>query len=251
MSGRLDAMTAIVTGAGSGIGRAVALRFAAEGAAVLAVARSDSAEAVAHEAGERGHTVQAARCDVSDEADVNGLYERFDADLGPDLHVLVNAAGVGSFTAAPDTALETWERVFAVNARGVFLMSKHALPRLRPPDASIVNVASVAGLVGVPSRAAYCASKGAVIAFTRAMAVDHVDAGIRVNSVSPGTTDTPWVDRVVADQGESRDDLAARQPMGRLGTAEEIAEAALYLASREAAFTTGTELVVDGGVTAR
>jgi NAD(P)-dependent dehydrogenase (short-subunit alcohol dehydrogenase family) len=130
-------------------------------------------------------------------------------------------------------------------------MSKHALPRLRPPDASIVNVASVAGLVGVPSRAAYCASKGAVIDFTRAMAVDHVTAGIRVNSVSPGTTDTPWIDRVVADQGESRDDLVARQPMGRLGTPDEIAEAALYLASREAAFTTGTDLVVDGGVTAR
>jgi NAD(P)-dependent dehydrogenase (short-subunit alcohol dehydrogenase family) len=251
MTRRLDGLTAIVTGAGSGIGRAVALRFAAEGAAVLAVARSDSADATAQAARERGATAHAARCDVSVEADVLALYERFDAELGPDLNVLVNAAGIGSFTSTRDTDLRTWEEVFATNVRGVFLMCKHALARLRAPEASIVNVASVAGSIGVPDRAAYCASKGAVLAFTRALAVDHAREGIRVNALSPGTTDTPWIERVVADEGESRDDLAARQPIGRLGTAEEIAEAALYLASREAGFTTGTDLVVDGGATAR
>jgi 2-keto-3-deoxy-L-fuconate dehydrogenase len=171
--------------------------------------------------------------------------------LNGDLHVLVNAAGIGSFTSTPDTDLRTWEDVFATNVRGVFLMCKHALARLCPPNAAIVNVAWAAGSIGVPNRAAYCASKGAVLAFTRALAVDHARDGIRVNALSPGTTDTPWIDRVVADEGESRDDLAARQLIGRLGTAEEIADAALDLASPQAGFTTGADLVVDGGATAR
>jgi len=248
---RLDGMTAIVTGAGSGIGRATALRFAGEGARVLAVARSDSAQEVAAEAADRGGVVEPARCDVSDEAQVAELFESFDAGLGPGLDTLVNGAGVGSFTATPDTTVEKWEEVFAVNARGVFLMCRAALARLRRPGGSIVNVASVAGRVGVPSRAAYCASKGAVIAYTRALAIDHVGEGIRVNSISPGTTDTAWIDRVVEEEGEARADLEARQPLGRLGTAEEMAEAVLYLALPEAGFTTGADLVVDGGLTAR
>jgi 2-keto-3-deoxy-L-fuconate dehydrogenase len=121
---------------------------------------------------------------------------------------------------------------------------------MRPPHASIVNIASVAGMVGVPNRAAYCAAKGAVIAFTRALAVDHVRDGIRINCICPGTIDSPWIDRVVAEYGESRDALAGRQPMGRLGTPDEIAEAVLFVASDRAAFATGSQLVVDGGVTA-
>ena len=133
--------------------------------------------------------------------------------------------------------------------RGTFLCCKHALPRMKR-GAAIVNVASVAGMVGVPGRAAYGASKGAVIAFTRALAIDHVKDGIRVNCVCPGTIDTPWIDRVVDELGESRDGLVARQPLGRLGTAEEIAEAVAYLASDRSQFTTGSQLVVDGGMTA-
>jgi meso-butanediol dehydrogenase / (S,S)-butanediol dehydrogenase / diacetyl reductase len=115
---------------------------------------------------------------------------------------------------------------------------------------AIVNIASVAGLVGLPNRAAYCASKGAVIALTRALAIDHVRQGVRVNAVCPGTVDSPWVRRLVEDAGESLDALRARQPMGRLGTTQEVARAVLYLASDDAAFVTGSGLVIDGGLTA-
>ena len=165
------------------------------------------------------------------------------------LDVLVNVAGVGSTTNAPGTPLEVWENVFAVNARGTFLCCKHAVPGMTARGGgSIVNVASVAALVGLRNRAAYCASKGAVVALTRALAVDHVADGIRVNAVCPGTVDSPWVRRLVEESGESLDALRARQPLGRLGTTEEIAEAIEYLVFAE--FATGTVLVVDGGLTA-
>jgi NAD(P)-dependent dehydrogenase (short-subunit alcohol dehydrogenase family) len=233
---------AVVTGGGSGIGRAVALRLAAGGAAVTIANRSEeTGRAVAEEAGARF-----VATDVADEDSVRALLDA----VGPRVDVLVNSAGALVSTAVtPELPLADWERAFAVNARGTFLTCKHALPRMRA-GAAIVNVASVAGMVGVPNRAAYCASKGAVIAFTRALAIDHVNDGIRVNCVCPGTVDSPWIDRVVAEHGESRDALAARQPLGRLGTPDEIADAVVYLASDRAAFTTGSQLVVDGGVTA-
>jgi NAD(P)-dependent dehydrogenase (short-subunit alcohol dehydrogenase family) len=165
--------------------------------------------------------------------------------------VLVNVAGIGSTTTAPDTPLEVWEDVFAVNARGTFLTCKHAIPGMVDRrGGSIVNVASIAALVGLRNRAAYCASKGAVVALTRALAVDHVADGIRVNVVCPGTVDSPWVRRLVDEAGESLDALRARQPMGRLGLPEEIADAVAYLASDAAAFVTGSTLVIDGGLTA-
>jgi len=163
--------------------------------------------------------------------------------------VLVNAAGIGSTANAPDTTVEVWENVFAVNARGTFLCCKHVIPGMKARGGgATVNVASVAGLIDLKNRVAYSASKGAVIALTRALAVDHVGDGIRVNAVCPGTIDTPWVERLVADAGESLDALRARQPMGRLGTAEEVAEAVLYLTTAE--FATGTILTIDGGLTA-
>jgi NAD(P)-dependent dehydrogenase (short-subunit alcohol dehydrogenase family) len=226
---------AVVTGGGSGIGLAVARRLSDGGADVVVANRSESREV--------GRWV---RCDVSDEDSVRALFEA----VGPELHVLVNCAGVLATTSVtPEIELDDWERAFAVNARGTFLTCKHALPRMGR-GAAIVNVGSVAGLVGVPGRAAYGASKGAVIAFTRALAIDHAADGIRVNCVCPGTIDTPWIDRVVSEHGESRDALAARQQMGRLGTPEEVAEAVAYLASDRARFTTGSQLVVDGGMTA-
>ena len=250
-AGRLSGLTALVTGAGSGIGQAIAHLFAAEGAAILVAGRRQGAVAATAAAiHEAGGLAAAAPVDVTDEAAVSTLLERLPELLEPRLDVLVNAAGTGSTTTAPDTPLEVWERVFAVNARGTFLMSKHALPLLRASRGAIVNVGSVAGMVGLRNRAAYCASKGAVAALTRAMAIDHVREGVRVNCLCPGTTDTPWVARLVEEQGESLDALAARQPLGRLATPEEIADAALYLASSAASFVTGSELVVDGGLTA-
>jgi NAD(P)-dependent dehydrogenase (short-subunit alcohol dehydrogenase family) len=218
---------ALVTGAGSGIGAAVAARLAEAGHDVVAADLRPPAGGVA--------------LDVRDEAQV--------ARVVRDVDWLVNVAGVGSTTSAPDTPLEVWEDVFAVNARGTFLCCKHAIPGMKVRGGgAIVNVASVAGLVGLRNRAAYCASKGAVIALTRALAVDHVADGIRVNAVCPGTVDSPWVRRLVDDAGESLDALRARQLLGRLGTTEEVADAVFYLLTSE--FSTGTILTIDGGLTA-
>ena len=232
---------ALVTGAGSGIGEAVARGLHREGAAVtLADLHGSAVQALADELGEPAAWVQ---LDVREEQPVR------EAMGGLDL--LVNVAGVGSTTSAPDTPLEVWEDVFAVNVRGTFLCCKHAIPDMvRRGGGSIVNIGSIAGLVGLRNRAAYCASKGAVISLTRALAIDHVADHIRVNAVCPGTVDSPWVRRLVDDVGESLDALRARQPMGRLGTPEEIAEAVLYLASDASAFTTGSAFVIDGGLTA-
>jgi 2-keto-3-deoxy-L-fuconate dehydrogenase len=227
-------MRALVTGGGSGIGAAAAHRLADEGFDVTVADLQP--DAVATELG-----ASAVRLDVRDEAAVTAAMDG--------VEVLVNAAGIGSTTDAPGTSVEVWEDVFAVNARGTFLCCKHAIPGMKSRGGgAIVNVASVAGLVGLKNRVAYSASKGAVIALTRALAVDHVGDGIRVNAVCPGTIDTPWVRRLVDDAGESLDALRARQLMGRLGTPEEVADAVLYLAT--ATFVTGTILTIDGGLTA-
>jgi NAD(P)-dependent dehydrogenase (short-subunit alcohol dehydrogenase family) len=238
---RFTAKHALVTGAGSGIGEAVARALHAEGATVTLADLSDSAAAVAAQLGARATAV---RLDVRDEDQVR-------AAMPGRVDVLVNVAGVGSTTSAPETPLDVWEQVFAVNCRGTFLTCKHAIPAMAARGGgAIVNVASVGALVGLKNRAAYCASKGAVVALTRALAVDHVADGIRVNAVCPGTVDSPWVRRLVEDAGESLEALRARQPMGRLGTTAEIADSILYLASEQAAFVTGSAMVIDGGMTA-
>ncbi len=241
MTQRFTAKRALVTGAGSGIGEAVARGLHGEGAEVVLADRHGAAvKALAGELGARAGWVE---IDVREEDQVRGAMGGLD--------ILVNVAGVGSTTTAPDTPLEVWEDVFAVNVRGTFLCCKHAIPDMaRRGQGAIVNIGSIAGLVGLRNRAAYCASKGAVISLTRALAVDHVGDGIRVNAVCPGTVDSPWVRRLVQDAGESLDTLRARQPMGRLGAPQEIAEAVLYLASDAAAFATGSALVIDGGLTA-
>jgi 2-keto-3-deoxy-L-fuconate dehydrogenase len=238
---RFTGRRALVTGAGSGIGEAVARRLHAEGAeVVLTDVSAEPVEAIAAELGERASAVL---LDVRDEDAVREVVR--------DVDVLANVAGIGSTTAAPDTPLEVWEDVLAVNARGTFLCCKHAIPGMVERGAgSIVNMASAAGLVGLRNRVAYSASKGAVIAMTRALAVDHVADGVRVNAVCPGTVDSPWVRRLVEEIGESLEALRARQLMGRLGTTEEIAAAVAYLASDEASFVTGTAFVIDGGLTA-
>jgi 2-keto-3-deoxy-L-fuconate dehydrogenase len=238
---RFTGRRALVTGAGSGIGEAVARKLHAEGAEVLLADRAgDRVRALAAELGGAARGIE---LDVRDEAAV--------AQATRELDVLANVAGIGSTTNAPETPLAVWEDVFAVNARGTFLCCKHAIPAMvARGGGAIVNMASIAGLVGLKDRAAYSASKGAVIALTRALAIDHVADGIRVNAVCPGTVDSPWVRRLVDEVGESLDALRARQPMGRLGVPAEIADAVLYLASDQAAFVTGTAFVIDGGLTA-
>jgi 2-keto-3-deoxy-L-fuconate dehydrogenase len=246
---RLAGKVTVVTGAGSGIGRATAQLFGREGARVLA---TDVNGAAADEtAREAAGEVVAMQVDVRDEGAVDAMFERSAALYGEALDVLANVAGTQSITNALDTTLGDWDDTFAVNARGVFLCCKHAIPLMqRSGGGAIVNLASVAGLVGFRRRVAYCASKGAVIAFTRALALDHVGDGIRVNAVCPGTVDTPWLNSLIDEAGDTMEGLVARQPMGRLASAEEIAHAVLYTASDEAAFMTGSALVIDGGITA-
>ena len=252
---RLEGRRAIVTGAGSGIGRAIALRLAAEGARV-AVADVDEAAAarVADELGAGEGNAMSRRVDVSRAAEVEALVGWVVEQWGG-LDVMVNNAGVGVAATTPDTEEADWDRLMAVNLKGTFLGMKYAIPAIRAAGGgAVVNIASVAALVGVPDRAAYCASKGGVVALTRAAAIDHVAEGVRINCIAPGTVDTPWVQRITADYADpdaARAAMRARQPHGRLVTPEEIAAMATYLASDEAASVIGAVMVVDGGLSAR
>ena len=170
------------------------------------------------------------------------------------LDLICNNAGIGSTKDVVDCTVDEWDRVFAVNARGVFLGCKHAVAHMLERDGGvIVNTASVAGMIGLRDRAAYCASKAAVIALTKQIAVQYATRGIRCNCVCPGTVDSPWVARLLAEAPEpeaARASLVARQPLGRLGRPDEIADAICFLASDEAAFMTGSALVIDGGIVA-
>jgi NAD(P)-dependent dehydrogenase (short-subunit alcohol dehydrogenase family) len=241
---RFAGRTILVTGAGSGIGRETARQFLDEGGTVYA-ADLDPADVP------KGSTPLTV--DVTDPGSFAAAVDRAVAETGA-LHVLCNNAGASSTTDALACTLQEWEHTFAVNARGVFLGTRLALPHmLAQARGAIVNTASVAGLAGLRDRAAYCASKGAVIAFSRQVAVQYAGTGVRSNCVCPGTVDSPWVGRLLAaadDPEGARAGLVARQPMGRLGTPAEVAAAVLYLASDAAAFVTGTELVVDGGLLA-
>jgi NAD(P)-dependent dehydrogenase (short-subunit alcohol dehydrogenase family) len=246
MSGsRFTGRTAIVTGAASGIGCEVARILLDEGAFVVAADRDPSGVP---------DGAMAMHADVSSEADVAALVAAAVEQRGR-LDVMCNNAGVGSTADVVSCSVEEWERVFAVNVRGVFLGCKHAAAQMLTQEGGgvIVNTASVAGLVGLRDRAAYCASKGAVISLTKQVAVQYASRGVRCSCVCPGTVDTPWVGRLLdaaPDADEARRALVARQPLGRLGTAAEVAEAICYLASDAAAFATGTALVLDGGIAA-
>ncbi len=249
---RLAGRRAIVTGAGAGIGRAIAVRFAAEGARVLvADLDSEAAEAVVREL---DAPAMAQVVDVSSEESTAQMVRRAGDEWGG-LDVLVNNAGIGVAATTPDTNPDDWRRVLDVCLSGTFFCMKHAIPVMRAGGGgAIINLSSTAALVGVADRAAYSAAKGGILALTRAAAIDHVGEGIRVNCIAPGTVDTPWVDRITAsydDPAEARSAMEARQPHGRLVMPEEIAAMAAYLASEEAASVIGAAMVVDGGMTAR
>lgn len=249
---RLEGRRAVVTGAASGIGRAIAERYAAEGARVLvADLDGEAGEAVAAELG--GSALSQA-ADVARAEQVEALVSRAVTEWGG-LDAWVNNAGIGVAATTPETSEEDWDRLMAVNLKGTFLGMKYAIPAIRDSGGgAVVNISSVAALVGVPDRAAYCAAKGGILALTRAAAIDHVAEGVRINAICPGTVDTPWVRRITEsypDPEAARAAMRARQPHGRLVTAEEIAAMAAYLASDEAGSVIGAAMVVDGGMTAR
>jgi meso-butanediol dehydrogenase / (S,S)-butanediol dehydrogenase / diacetyl reductase len=252
---RLKGKVCIVTGGGSGIGRATCLLFAREGASVVvADKRQEAAEAVAAEGAAAGATLLPTMMDVSRDDDAKRVVHQT-VDAFGRLDVLVNNAGYGFAGTVVDTDEQAWDDLMAVNVRGVYLCSRHAIPAMaKNGGGAIVNTASVVAAVGIRNRAAYCASKGAVAALTRAIAIDHVAEGIRCNAVAPGTIDTPYFDEILRKSpvaADSRKALEARQLLGRLGTPEEIAAGILFLASDESRFATGTILTIDGGMTAQ
>ncbi|QIN79564.1 glucose 1-dehydrogenase [Rubrobacter marinus] len=250
---RLEGRRAIVTGGGAGIGEAIATRFAEEGArVVVADVDADAAARVAEGLEGDGHLSHEA--DVTDEGGVEELVRRAVSEWGG-LDVMVNNAGVGVAATAPGTSVEDYYRVMDVCVKGTILGMKYAIPAIRDSGGgSVTNMSSIAALVGLPDRAVYSAAKGAILSLTRASAIDHIEEGVRVNCICPGTVDTPWVARITAgysDPEEARERMKARQPHGRLVGPEEIAAMAAYLASDEAASVVGAAMVVDGGMTAR
>ena len=244
MSGDFDGLVAAVTGGASGIGAAIAAELVRGGArvAVLDLRAEDVAAPLV-----------GFRCDVADDTSVRAAIQGVVDHFGQ-LDIVVNNAGVGAQGTVADNSDEEWQRVLDINVIGMVRVTRAALPHLRASAAAaVVNTCSVAATAGLPQRALYSTTKGAVLSLTQAMAADHLREGIRVNCVNPGTADTPWVGRLLdsaADPAAERAALEARQPHGRLVTAEEVAGAVAYLASPRSGSTTGVALAVDGGMQA-
>ena len=243
---RLDGRISLITGGASGIGEATARVFASAGARVIiSDLDRERAERVALELPD----AEVRACDVTDQLAVRRMF----GGIGK-LDILVNSAGVGLVGGVEETSLEDFERLMRVNANGTFLAIQNALPLLIASHGVIINIGSVAGLIGVKRRFAYCASKGAVVAMTRQLSVDY-PSQIRVNCICPGTVETPFVENYLEkyhkhEKDRVRAELHQRQPIGRMGRPEEVAHMALYLASPEAGFVTGSVLTIDGGWTA-
>ena len=242
MTQEFSGLSAVVTGAGSGIGLATATMLKERGARVIGLDLvKGGLEGI-------GHWFE---CDVSDSQSIATAFVEI-AELTGTLDVLVNNAGIGAVGTIEDTSDEEWMRVLQVNVIGTARVSAAALPLLRRSNhASITNICSIAATVGLPARAAYSASKGAIFSLTLAMAADHLHEKIRVNCVNPGTADTPWIGRLLsqaADPASERAALSARQPIGRLISPNEVASAVCFLASPSQASTTGISLAVDGGM---
>ncbi|HZU13441.1 MAG TPA: SDR family oxidoreductase [Chloroflexota bacterium] len=246
----LSGEIALISGGASGIGRAIAERFAREGAAVvildLAAEGSDVAESIVT----RGGRAVFALGDACNAADCRRAVTMAQVELGP-ITILVNNAGIIRRTSVLETSEEDWDRVMAVNVKSAFLLSKAVLPgMIERGGGVIINMGSGWGLVGGRDAAAYCASKGAIVQLTRAMALDHGPSGVRVNCLCPGDTATGMLMKEAEQLGESPERFlaeAAERPLGRIGRPEDIADAALFLAGDAARFVTGTTLVVDGG----
>ncbi|MGG4775137.1 SDR family oxidoreductase [Alcaligenaceae bacterium 429] len=252
---KLQHKVAVITGAASGIGAATAQLFAAEGASVV-VADKDLVAAqtlVQSLVMTVGASALAVQVDVADSISVQQMLQRTQDHFGR-VDVLVNNAGFGLASTVENTSEDDWTRLMRVNVDGVFYGCKYVIPMMRQQGGGvIVNTASVAGLVGLRERAAYCASKGAVIALTRAMALDHAAENIRVNCVAPGTVQSPYFTDMLAKAEDPQallQQLSARQPVMRLGQPEEIAKAILFLASADSSFSVGSVLVTDGGLSA-
>lgn len=250
-TGALKGKTAIITGGACGIGRAIAHLFAREGAVVVIADKNEpSGKAVAGEIAAFGGRAFFVSANVTVAADCQRVVEHavreFDA-----VHVLVNNAGVIRRASVVDLSEPDWDRVMAVNVKSIFLMSKLVIPLMAQAGGGvIINMASGWGLTGGPKAAVYCASKGAVVQLTKAMAIDHGPQKIRVNCICPGDTDTDMLHSEAQQLGEAKDRFlaeAARRPLRRIAEPDEIAQAVLYLASDAASFVTGTALVVDGG----
>jgi NAD(P)-dependent dehydrogenase (short-subunit alcohol dehydrogenase family) len=235
-------LTAIITGAGSGIGLEVAKGLKARGATVFGFDINK---------GDMASVATFIKCDIGDAKSVTEAFAEF-SKQSSQLDILINNAGIGSLTTVEHETDEIWHKVLNINVVGTARVSRAAIPLLRKSkSAAIVNTASIAATDGIPNRAAYSASKGAVLTLTLAMATDHIKDKIRVNAVNPATTDTPWVQRLLnqsADAAAARDALEARQPMGRLVSPAEIASAIIFLASPLQASVTGTTINIDGGM---
>jgi len=246
----LAGKVALITGAASGIGRAAAILFAREGAAVAIADTNPAGAALAEEIARSGAHAFFEHADVTQAADCHGVVERTLREFGG-IQVLFNNAGIMRRASVVELSEEDWDRVMSVNVKSIFLMSRQVIPTMaKAGGGSIINTASGWGITGGPRAAVYCASKGAVVLLTKAMAIDHGPQNIRVNCICPGDTDTGMLRNEAQQLGE-REDLflaqSARRPLGRIGQPEEIAQAALYLASDASSFVTGTALVVDGG----
>ena len=249
---RLKDRVAIVTGGGSGIGRAISRRFAAEGARVAVLdIQMPEGEAVVREVEEAGGTAALFRCDVSRQAEVFEVFGAVRERYGP-VDILVNNAGVAHIGTVEQVSEEDLDRLYAVNVKGVYNCLKAAVPMMKGRGGAILNLASVLSSVGVPDRFAYSMSKGAVLTMTYSVACDYVKEGIRCNCIAPARVHTPFVDGYLARsypgrEAEMFEKLSQTQPIGRMGTPEEMAALALFLCSDEAAFITGSNFPIDGG----